>query len=115
MMNDETQGASVEIVITLELRRARRLSNLKPRRLPGVVCSEIVMPLTIDDLAEVPHVVIVETETGIRIIEFERGQMEYAHQTAQDIALQRGFVGRVIVAARVRVMQPYEYAKRHGT
>lgn len=58
--------------------------------------------LSTDDIAHMPHIVIVESAEGIRVIEFDRGQMMLAHEKAREIALDARFNGRVIVAMRVR-------------
>lgn len=72
--------------------------------------------ITTDDLADVPHVVIVESAAGIHLVEFERdtkpNPMLAAHDHAQRIAA-GDFHGRVIVAARVRTLQPFSYLKEH--
>jgi hypothetical protein len=70
--------------------------------------------MTTDDLNDIPHVVIVESATGIRLTEFEReakpSPMIAAHDYAQSIAC-GDFHGRVIVTARVRTLQPLAYIK----
>ena len=69
--------------------------------------------MTTDDLNDIPHVVIVETPSGIRIAEFERdakpSPMLAAHDYAQAVT-RISFFGRIIVCARVRTIQPLEYA-----
>lgn len=70
--------------------------------------------MTTDDLKDIPHIVIVESAAGIRVAEFERdakpSPMMAAHDYAQSIAA-GDFHGRVIVAARVRTLQPFAYLK----
>ena len=70
--------------------------------------------MSTDDLTDLPHVVIVESADGIRLVEFDAGQMLAAHGYASKVVA-GDFYGRVIVAARVRTLQPLSYAKEHGT
>lgn len=70
--------------------------------------------LTTDDLKEMRHIVIVETDTSLRLIEFDHGKMGEAHQAAINIATSPDFDGRVIVVARVRQIGSYAYQKRHN-
>lgn len=66
------------------------------------------------DLNKMPHVVIVERPEGIRIVEFDAGASpspaEAAHAYAMSLA-DRDFFGRIIVAMRVRQIQPWTYVK----
>jgi hypothetical protein len=52
--------------------------------------------MSTDDIAHMPHVVIVESDSGISIVEFDRGLMSAAHEHAQRIAMNSEFNGRVI-------------------
>lgn len=64
------------------------------------------------DLNKMPHVVIVERPEGMRIVEFDRdatpSPAEAAHAYAMSLASSE-FFGRIIVAMRVRQIQPLAY------
>jgi hypothetical protein len=65
--------------------------------------------ITTDDLKEFKHVVIIETATSLRMVEFDEGQMEAAHDFATSHAGLEGFSGRIIVACRVRQLGDFDY------
>ncbi len=53
-------------------------------------------------LRNLPHLVIVESETGLRLVEFKHGEAELAHRTAEKICSEPGFSGRALVAVGIR-------------
>lgn len=71
--------------------------------------------MSTDDVYKYPHVVIVETPSSIKIVEFENDTKPSpggaAHDYAMNIAMGENFYGRIIVTMRIRTMQPYSYAK----
>lgn len=69
--------------------------------------------MTTDDLKDIPHVVIEESAAGIRLVEFEGTGCDLrAHEHAMKVAA-GDFHGRVIVACRIRTLQPFAYLKQH--
>jgi len=68
--------------------------------------------ITTDDLAHLPHIVILENEGELKLVEFDAGQMHQAHILAQDHIMNNG--GRAIVAARVRQCGDFTYLCTHG-
>ena len=67
--------------------------------------------LTTDDLKGLPHMVILRSETEIKVIEFTgEDAMERAHAKAQDFA-HAGWPGCITVAVRVRQLCSMEYER----
>jgi hypothetical protein len=69
--------------------------------------------ITYDQIKDAPHIVVIETEVGIRFVEFEG---ENARDDAADFVMMHishDFSGRIITAVRYRQTGNLDYAKQN--
>lgn len=64
------------------------------------------------DMSMMEPVVILETENGLRVVEFADGEWEKAHDLAQKEAMSGR--GRAVVAIKIRQCGEYGFLKAHG-
>jgi hypothetical protein len=62
--------------------------------------------------ADLKPIVIIESEDGLKVVEYERGEWEMAHAHATEEAMKCG--GRAVVAMQVRELGSYRFLKEHG-
>lgn len=67
--------------------------------------------ISTDDLKGLPHMVILKSETELKVIEFTGDDaMEKAHEAAQDMAM-KGWPGCITVAVRIRQLCPMRHER----